>query len=471
MLRTAITKNGTVKGLPGNDNRITVFKGIPFAAPPVGALRWKAPQPAKNWSGVRNCYEFGPISMQDTPGVGDDLYSREWHVDSEIPISEDSLYLNIWTGAKSTDDKLPVLVWYFGGAFQWGYTAEMEFNGERLARHDVIVVSVGYRLAAFGNLAHPDLIKEDPEHPTNFGLLDQQAGLKWVYENIAAFGGDPEKITIGGQSAGGGSVLSLISNPDNAKYVKGASIFSGMIRNPFENDPIIQPKPIEKVLENGMDFIDFLGVKSVDEARKLDALTIRDKYAEFVLSHPRFTPCIDGKSITEDPFNMFLDGKCLDIPTFIGYTGDEFTVPIKTTADGIDAALTKLDPDTVVIEKDGLKLFNIVENSINAVGHNHGRLKASHRISSDMFLYKFDPFIPGDDDPGAFHSCDLWFFFENVPMCHRPYTGAHYELSRRMSDYWTNFIKTGNPNGIGYDKQNLPTWNPVGDSNNVILFD
>lgn len=464
MIRTAITKNGAIKGLPANDNRITVFKGIPFAAPPVGDLRWKAPKPHDNWDGVRTAYEFGPISTQDTPGLGTDIYCKEWHVDSEIPMSEDCLYLNIWTGAKSTEDKLPVLVWIYGGAFQWGYTAEMEFNGERLARHDVIIVTIGYRLGVLGYLAHPELSAEDPEHPTNFGLLDQQAGIEWVYENIAAFGGDPEKITIGGQSAGGGSVLSLISNSINKKYVKRATIFSGMIRNPYKNDPIIQPKAISDVLENGKAFINYLGVSSVEEARKLDAIKIRDAYAEYAKDHPRFTPCIDGESVTADPYTMFINGDSIDVPIFAGYTGDEFFVPT-------EGDLSQLDEDTVVIEKDNLKLFNMVENSINTAGHCRSNVKATGKISSDMYLYKFDPFIPGEDDPGAFHSCDLWFFFENIPMCHRAYTGAHYELSRKMSDYWTNFIKKGDPNGMGYNNEPLPIWSPVSDKNNVILFE
>ena len=142
MIRVAKTENGMVRGLPGNDPRVTSFKGIPFAAPPVGENRWRAPQPAENWKGIRDAYAFAPISVQDTPGLGTDVYCREWHVDPEIPMGEDCLYLNVWTPAKSTDEKLPVFVWYFGGGFQWGYTPEMEFNGERIARRVVIVVSV-----------------------------------------------------------------------------------------------------------------------------------------------------------------------------------------------------------------------------------------------------------------------------------------------------------------------------------------
>ena len=195
MLRIAKTENGLVRGLPAADPRITSFKGIPFAAPPVGDLRWRAPQPAQDWKGVRECFEFAPISMQYVPGANpEDFYAREWHVDPQIPMSEDCLYLNIWTPAVTGEEKLPVLVWYFGGAFQCGYTAEMEFDGERLARRGLIVVTVNYRVNVFGFLAHPELTAEHPEAPANFGCLDQQAGLLWVKRNIAAFGGDPAEV-------------------------------------------------------------------------------------------------------------------------------------------------------------------------------------------------------------------------------------------------------------------------------------
>ena len=196
MLRETKTENGKVRGLAGTDPRITVFRGIPFAAPPVGKNRWRAPQPCENWDGVLEAYDFAPISVQDRPAMGTDIYCREWHVDKDISMKEDNLYLNIWTPAKEADEKLPVLVWFFGGGFQWGYTAEMEFNGEQLAKRGIIVVSVNYRLNCFGFLAHPEITAEAPDAPGNFGLLDQKAGLNWVYRNIAAFGGNPERISI-----------------------------------------------------------------------------------------------------------------------------------------------------------------------------------------------------------------------------------------------------------------------------------
>ena len=245
MLRIANTENGKVRGLPAADPRITSFKGIPFAAPPVGENRWRAPQPCKNWEGVRDCFEFAPISVQDTPGIGDDIYCREWHVDPEIPMGEDCLYLNIWTNAKTGDEKMPVLVWYFGGGFQWGYTAEMEFDGERLARRGIVVVTVNYRLGALGFLAHPQLTAEQPDAPCNFGSLDQQAGLKWVRRNIANFGGDPDNITIAGQSAGGGSVLSQMACKGNAGDFQKAVVMSGMFKSPYVRNDFFIPRSLE----------------------------------------------------------------------------------------------------------------------------------------------------------------------------------------------------------------------------------
>lgn len=229
MLRVVKTENGIVRGIEAADPRITSFKGIPYAAPPVGHNRWRAPQPCADWEGELEAYRYAPISVQDTPGIGDNLYNREWHVDSDILMDENCLYLNVWTPANSSDEKLPVVVWYFGGGLQWGYPSEMEFDGERVARRGIVVVTVNYRLGVFGFLAHPEITKESPEAPANFGSLDQQAGLRWVARNIAAFGGDPDNITIAGQSAGGGSVLTQMTCPDNYGLIKKAIIQSAMI--------------------------------------------------------------------------------------------------------------------------------------------------------------------------------------------------------------------------------------------------
>ena len=433
MLRKTKIKNGYVQGLPGNDPRITVYKGIPFAAPPVGENRWRAPQPVSDWTDVRYCSEFGPISYQDQPAVGTDIYCREWHVDKDIPMSEDCLYLNVWTPANSTDEKLPVLVWYYGGAFQWGYTAEMEFNGEALAKKGIIVVSVAYRLNVFGFLSEKEISDENPDAPGNFGLLDQRAGLNWVVENIAAFGGDPDRITIAGQSAGGGSVLQQLTSAYDNSAIKGAVILSGIITPDGSVEDIFNPISLSEAEERGRKFFDFMGFKDLSEARKASSQELLSGYNRFQREGggKMMVPINDGKFCIGNPTDRLCDRQCVDVPIITGNTADEFTFG------GV----------------------NIVEKSVkNALPK-----MAENAPDQKFWYYRFDPDIPGDGAgkeayPGTFHSCDLWFFFDTLEKCHRPYTGRHFELARQMSDYFANFVKTGDPNGKGYDGKQLPTW-------------
>ena len=431
MLRETATENGKVRGLPGNDPRITVYKGIPFAAPPIGENRWKAPQPCPDYDGTLKAYEFGPISYQDTPGIGDIVYNREWHVDPDIPMSEDCLYLNIWTPAKSTDDRLPVLVWIFGGGFQWGYTSEMEFNGEALAERGIVVVSIAYRLGCFGFMAHPEITANSPDAPSNFGLLDQKAGLDWVKRNIASFGGDPDRITIAGQSAGGASVQHQLSCRDNRDIIKAAAIFSGIIRLNDPNVDIFNPLTLSQAEDLGKEFFESLGVSSLDEARNLSSVELLDGYNRFARDHRRMFPIIDGVFCTSDPTENLISGKSLDVPVLSGNTTDEFS----------EAGV------------------NRVELSVKEVFLKAGE----NRPHQNYYYYRFDPDIPGDGHkgdsyPGTFHSCDLWFFFNSLHMCHRPYEGRHFDLACRMCDYFANFIKTGDPNGNGKDGNPLPVW-------------
>ena len=427
MLREVEVKNGKLKGLPGSDPRVTAFKGIPFAKPPVGELRWRAPKPCDDWEGVKEAYAFAPISIQDRPAVGTDIYCREWHVDPDIPMSEDCLYLNVWTPANSAGEKLPVLVWYFGGGFQWGYTAEMEFDGERLARRGIIVVSVNYRLGALGFMTHADLAAESPDTPANWGLLDQKAGLCWVRENISAFGGDPDRITIAGQSAGGGSVLNQIGCEENFGRIKGAVIMSGMIRFRGNGDNILRPASLKEAEMLGEEFFTFLGVKTLEEARALDAFLIRDRYAAWAESHPRFAPVSDGILYKENALDLFEENRCMDIPVMAGYTSDEFIM------DGV----------------------HVVEMSVKEA------VAASIRAGakSPRYVYEFSTDIPGWDNPGNFHSSDLWFWFESLGKCWRPLRGHHYELSRLMCNYFANFVKTQDPNGQDDDGSSMPVWN------------
>ena len=437
MLRRTKVENGEVRGLPGADARITCYKGIPFAAPPVGKNRFRAPQPCEDWEGVRDCFEFAPISMQDTPGLGDDVYCRDWHVDPEIAISEDSLYLNVWTPAKTTDEKLPVLVWIYGGGFQWGYTAEMEFNGERLARKGIVVVTVAYRLGAFGYMAHPEITKESPEAPSNFGLLDQQAALRWVSRNISAFGGDPENITLAGQSAGGGSVMHQFTNEENYGLLKGVVILSGMIRLPREDEDIFKPLDLASAEKRGEEFFASLGVKNLEEARALSDRELFEGYNRYVQDHPRMFPIRDGVFCKEDPMERFMQGKCAPVPVISGNTSDEFT----------------------------FEHINRVESSVKTAF-----LEAEKNGSTqNLYYYRFDPDMPGSDKAGTFHSSDLWFFFDTLGSCWRPFTGRHFDLARQMSTHFANFVKYHDPNGCGEDAS-LPEWKPYTKENKAEML-
>ena len=467
MIRTARTENGTVRGIEASDPRITAFKGVPFAAPPIGENRWRAPQPCENWEGVREAYRFAPISVQDTPGLSDNIYDREWHVDPDIAMNEDCLYLNIWTGAKKPEEKQPVLVWFFGGALQWGYPAEMEFNGERIARRGVVVVTVNYRINLFGFLSHPELTEQQPDAPANFGHLDQQAGLKWVIRNIRAFGGDPENITIAGQSAGGGSVMSQVTCPDNFGLFQKAIVLSGMIRNPYKEWNILKPRKLTEAEQKGIKFFDYIGVKNLDEARKLDAFYLRDKYSEYIKDNEWMATTIDGKFCIGDPLALYLENKHARVPMMSGNTSDEFLNYI--VADSVEAYRKKVCELFGSRAEEFLSLEEAWKKDVDQYAPVSGiectvkSLFLKNREqgnSQNCYYYRFDTEIPGWDNPGNFHSVDLWFFFETLANCWRPFHGKHYDLARQMCNYWCNFMKTGDPNGIDADGTEMPHWEP-----------
>ncbi len=465
MLREANTKYGRVRGITAADPRITAFKGIPFAAPPVGNLRWSAPIPPKKWEGVRDCLEFAPISMQSIPGVNlEQIYSREWNVDPAIPMSEDCLYLNVWTPAKSVDDNLPVYVWYFGGALQWGNTAEMEFDGERIARRGIVVVTINYRINLFGFFAHPEQFEENPDAPANFGHLDQQFGLKWTYENIREFGGNPENITIGGQSAGGGSVMTQLNCLDNKKYIKRAVVESGVFLLPYRESPFLS---LEEAKKQSVSFLDYLGVKTLKEARELPAEYLRDKNDEYGAMWWTVTDNIFQKNHYMD--SLFA-GKLIDVPIFLGTTTNEFLeVPLVSSQVELEnmskERFKEHSQEFLHLIGEGKSNFEkmIEKSCVNSMHLAVAKaLEIFHRTGKEnpCYLYEFGPFIPGEDNPGAFHSSDLWFFFETLAKCSRPFTGMHYDLARKMCNYLCNFIKNGDPNGFDSDGTPMDTWKP-----------
>jgi para-nitrobenzyl esterase len=478
MLTRVTVETGVVEGLPAADPRIISFKGIPYAAPPVGENRWRAPQPAKKWDGVIKAYKFGPISMQHKPGEDpENIYTREWNTNPDIWMDEDSLHLNIWTPAKSADEKLPVFVWYFGGGLQEGNTAEMEFDGERIARRGIVVVTINYRLNVFGFLCHPEITKEAPEAPANFGHLDQQFGTRWVKRNIAAFGGDPDNITIGGQSAGGGSVMSQVTSPQNAGLFQKAIVDSGLMLMPYPVNFFGPDKYLAQVEQEGVKFFDFLGVSSLAEARKLDAVYIRDKMMEYKRT---WGTVIDGKFCVGNSNELFLKNQCQIVPMLLGHTATEFPMrpPVKTVEEFEAFARNTYGEDADKF----LKICSSSTGSVNEMLYkattSHlefsvrviGKCRAMTGEKTPIYYWVFNPEIPGWDNPGAFHSSDLWFFFETLAKCWRPFVGKHYDLARKMCNYWANFIRSGDPNGKDADGSDMPLWKPYTDAEPNKMF-
>lgn len=483
MLRKVVAENGWMEGLPASDPRITSYKGIPFARPPVGPLRFHAPIPASNWVGTMKAYQFKPISMQPVPGLDkDNIYTREWNVDPEIPMNEDCLYLNVWTPAKSPDEKLPVFVWYFGGGWQVGNTAEMEFDGERFARRGIVFVSINYRVNVFGFLSHPEITAENPKQPGNFGLLDQQLGTRWVKQNIAAFGGDPDNITIGGQSAGGGSTLMQAASDQNKGLFQKAIVQSGVLVNPYTE--LMPKRTLPQAEQIGEEFFDFLGVKTLAQARELSASYIMKKWSEyggFDKSLRLWMPIQDGQFLKDDHMKCFFEGKRQPVPMLLGHTGNEFpaNLPISNKEDAIKKAEALFgDKADAFLQVTGWPYDTPeeFEKATNVSSLEYGVRILCEREEAlgsglDNYYYEFDPYIPGWDNPGSFHSSELWFTFETLAKCWRPFVGQHYDLARQMCNYWSNFIKTGNPNGADSTGEPMPEWKPYAkDEPNKMLF-
>ncbi len=391
MLRKVKTEEGIVQGLVGKDPRITVFRGVPYAKPPMGELRWKAPQPAEKWEGVRKCYEYGDMPMMRVhPGTDDSFYKRELHpVSADFGMSEDCLYLNIFSPAEQADEKLPVFCYIHGGGLQDGYNYEVEFDGERVARRGVIVVMISYRLGLFGFLAHPEITAETGENEviSNFGMQDQSMALHWIARNIENFGGDPYKIVICGQSAGAGSVQTQLCSPINRGIIAGA-ICQSAVSFCFGDEGVpVGGMTLSEAEKYGSDFFQKIGVKDLKEARAMDA-------AELTKT---------------DAFNRFL-------------------------------------------------------------GASRGFCELRSGIGKKVYYYIFDPDIPGDD-AGSFHGSDLWFTFDSLGNSWRPFEGRHYDLARQICSYWTNFVKTGDPNGLDYNGNPLPEWKPYNtQEKNVMKF-
>jgi len=478
MLREVQTKYGRLRGFPGGDPRITVFKGVPFAAPPVGENRFRAPQPPACWQGVKEAREFGPASLQGQPGLDwTDFYTKELNpVGYECKVNEDCLYLNIWSPAKSENERLPVFFYIHGGGYVAGFSYEMEFDGERVARKGCIMVTPGYRLGALGFFAHEDLTREDPTASQgNYGFLDQMAALDWVRENIQAFGGDPDRITIAGQSAGAGSVTVQMVSPLTQGKFQGAIMMSGGGLN--GKDGFFKPwRSLKQAQADGAALLEQLNVKTVAEARRLPAEVIATTGLRV---HPQgrtgphlWGPTLDGVFLKEDSFDAMMAGRHHPVKYMLGYCHDEGRMfnlrmgNLPMTVEGFEKdarakygkhAEQYLAYAAVRTDEDIKKLYTSSEFSMFTLSDEcFARLQS--RLGNPAYFYQFDHDIPGGDGAGSYHGSDLWFVFDSLGRCWRPFTGKHYDLARQVSTYFVNFVKTGNPNGQDADGTPLPQW-------------
>jgi para-nitrobenzyl esterase len=463
------TESGSVEGSTSTDGKVQIFKGIPYAAPPVGALRWKEPQPVLHWQGVRKATEFGARCMQGN--VFSDMVFRD------AAPSEDCLYLNVWTPKGSPDRKLPVMVWIYGGGFQAGATSEPRQDGEHLAHKGVVVVSMNYRLGIFGFFSHPELTKESPHHASgNYGLQDQAAALQWVRKNIAAFGGDPENVTIFGESAGSFSVSALMASPTSKALLHRAIGESGAFFG-----RTLTAKPLAESEQDGVKFAQSIGAETLGKLRGMTAQQTLDAASKDKNTF-RFGPNIDGYFFPESPSEIYAKGSEAHVTLLAGWNRDEGNYHTlfgtdpptkenyarKTTqmfGEKAPDVLTAFPGETDEQAKSSADLLA----TANFIGYGTWKWIEMQVKTGDSAVYRYEfdqapPLAPPaagapapTESPRAYHSAEIEFVFGMLDSKKLPWRPEDYELSEQMGSYWTNFAKTGNPNGAG-----LPPWPQYG---------
>jgi para-nitrobenzyl esterase len=455
------TESGVVEGKQAGP--VQIFLGIPYSAPPVGELRWKPPAPAAKWTGVRKATEFGAHCMQG-PVYGDITFRDSGG-------SEDCLYLNVWTPAKTSEARLPVMVWIHGGGFQAGSTSETRQDGEQLAQQGVVVVSMNYRLGIFGFLVHPDLAKESKRNSAgNYGLLDQVAALQWVHQNISAFGGDPSNVTIFGESAGSFSVSALMASPvakglfQKAIGESGAAFSSASLL--FEPLTIREDKDSKLVSST-------LGLQSVAELRAVPAQKLLDSFFKPGGDNNfAFDPDVDGYFLPESLPVIFAAGKQNDVPLLAGWNHDEgsYEVVFSPQKPTVDSMKSTAEKEFGAKAAEFLRLYpaNTDAQALRSMEDFAGDrfiawstwnwMEAQSKTGKQpIYHYRFDlaqPSDPKGPQLGAFHSSEIVYVFgqldSNTNVHWRP---SDRQLSADMQKYWANFARSGDPNGNG-----LPKW-------------
>lgn len=446
-------EGGQIQGVSTDIKGVTVYRGIPFAAPPTGQNRWRAPQSVIPWEGVKICDTFGhpPFQAAHYPGG----YTTEWGYGDEAPYSEDCLYLNVWTKKPGkTDAKLPVAIWIFGGGMREGWGSEPEFDGQEWAAKDVVLVSFNYRVGPFGFFAHPLISAEDPEHATgNWGMLDQIEAMKWVQKNIEQFGGDPDNVMIFGQSAGSRSVKFLCSSPLTKGLFNKAVIMSG--------SGLVKPRPQSETQSFGgfggmqqsmttlaqaeastKEVMDWANLKTLSQMRNAGTETVfalptiyqQVTGKRSILSAAPISPYIDGYTLPKSFDDACLDNSLAQVPYMIGYT----------------------------LNDAGNMGTQIVDFCLNR-----------EEMGGKAYAYQFARPLPDDGNHpevtqrlrGAFHSSDLWFVFKSLKHCWRPWTKGDWDLSEKMLTAWSNFAKYGDPNGADGGE-----WHPLTKDNRQFMI-
>ncbi len=459
-------EGGLVEGIAADS--LTVYKGIPFAGAPVGDMRWRPPQPAPKWEGVRKADQFAPGCVQS---IGDPPPSGT---------SEDCLHLNIWTPAKSPKDRVPVLVWIYGGGFNGGATSIPVYSGEKLSRRGVVLVSIAYRVGILGFFAHPELSAESSHHVSGtYGLLDMIAGLQWIQRNIAAFGGDPKRVTIFGESAGGIAVSMLCASPLAEGLFTGAISQSGGSFGPTGHvpSPGENMRPLADAEISGVELARAAGAATLRDLRALPA----GKLIEVGRSQRGMAwPIVDGWVIPDDQYRLYVAGRFNDAAILLGYNSDEglsFSHD-KTPNDYIAGVRKRYGPFADRL----LEAYPVAADSVPKTARDLARDSAfgwhtwvwarlqSQHGKGKAYYYYFDqhPEYPAGSPQaghGSPHGAEVAYVFEHLYDTHRPATPADERISDAMAAYWTNFAKHLDPNGKG-----LPEWPAFSDRAPVVMY-
>jgi para-nitrobenzyl esterase len=449
---------GLVSGAAGRNPSITVFKGLPFAAPPVGNLRWRAPAPVVPWAGEKKADRFGNSCIQS---IVQERKPWTYEFMAHNEVSEDCLYLNVWTGAKSATERRAVYLYIHGGGNREGSGGIQVYDGEGLANKGVIVVTLNYRLGVFGFFVHPELTKESGVNASgNYALLDIVAALRWIHDNIAAFGGDPTKVTIGGQSAGAGNTHSMVASPLAKGLFRGAIAESGSSYGPGN------VRSLAEAESSGVKFAEAKGARSLAELRQMSWPTIFEPVQGLT-----FGAVVDGYVLTASPSETFAQGRQNDVPTITGGnrhdSGGAAPHPTVTAAQFVEQAkqrygesadeFLKLYPGAN--DEQARASFNASLQETMRTSQYLWAMNRAKTAKSDVWVYYWDHALPGPDADvyGAFHTSEVPYVMAAIDQTvGRTLTAKDHEIADTMSSYWANFVKTGNPNGSG-----LPHWSNV----------